>query len=262
MPRPAPVKRRASMAPFYVILGLVVLAGIGVLASQLGGSKKTATTQPVEVNIPAEQLQQTPGISVGRTDAPITILQFADFQCPHCATFATFVEPVIKERLVDTGKARYVYYDFPLGGAFTHGFLAARGGRCANEQGKFWEWHNRVFANQRQWSYAQVDEATEMYVRYAAESGLDEGDFEECLRSDKYAAEVTQSRKFGDLLGVTGTPAIFVNSRKLPDVPRSYGEFEAQLREIAPAAFTDAPAPAEAAPPAAPAAADSAPAAQ
>ena len=265
MPRPAPAKRRASMAPFYAILGIVVLACAGLLFSQLRGKEggSAAATEPVAVNIPPEELQRTQGISVGRADAPITILQFADFQCGHCATFATFVEPLIKQNLVETGKARYVYYEFPLGGSFVHGFLAARGGRCANEQQKFWPWHDRVFANQAAWSYAKPDDAPEMFVKYARDAGLDANAFEQCLRSDKYAAEVSQSRKFGETLGVQGTPAIYVNGRKV-DTPERYSEFEEQLRQIAPAAFSGTPAPAEAPAPAsaapAPAAAPAAPA--
>ena len=255
MPRPAPAKRRASMAPFYALLGLVLVAGIGLIATQLGGKEEeAATSAPVAVALTPEQIQQTQGISVGRSDAPIQIFQFADFQCPHCGTFSSFVEPLIKQNLVETGKARYVFYDFPLGGGFQHGFLASRGGRCANEQQKFWPYHDRVFANQREWSYAQADDAPELFVKYAGDAGLDARAFETCLRSDKYAAEVSQSRKFGESLGVTGTPAIFVNGRRI-ETPNSYREFEAAVRQIAPGAFAEAAA-AEApgAAPAAPAA--------
>jgi protein-disulfide isomerase len=241
VPRPAPSKRRSSLTPFYVILGVVLLAGIAVIATQLGGSGGgTAATQPVEVMLSPEQLQRVPGISVGRSDAPITIFEFADFQCPHCGQWATFIEPLIKERLVDTGKARYVFYDYPLGGSFQHGFLASRAGRCANEQGKFWEVHRVIFARQQEWSYS--DNPAERFVEYAGQAGLDGGAFEQCLQSDKYAREVSESRELGESLGVQGTPTVFINGQRLPGVPETYSAFEAQVRAIAPGAFADAPA--------------------
>jgi len=241
VPRNVPERRRSSLTPFYVILGLVLLAGIGVLATQLGkgadGGGATAT-QPVAVALTPEQLQRVPGMSVGRADAPITIFEFADFQCPACGRWATFIEPVIKERLVQTGKVRYVFYDFPLGGSHVHSFLAARAARCANEQGKFWEYHQALFARQNDWSFERS--AEEKLLEYADQVGVDGDKFEGCLRSDKYAREVSESKSLGESLGVDGTPSIYVNGRKVPP-PSSYSDFEQQLREIAPAAFGAAP---------------------
>ena len=240
MPRPAPSKRRSSLTPFYVILGVVLLAGLAIIATQLGGEKGTAATQPVAVALTPDQLQRVPGISIGRADAPITIFEFADFQCPHCGQWATFIEPVIRERLVDTGKARYVFYDYPLGGQFAHGFLAARAGRCANEQERFWPLQRALFARQQEWSYD--DDPAKLFVEYAEQAGLDAGAFEQCLRSDKYAREVSESRQLGESLGVQGTPSVYVNGQKLQTLPETYSQFEAQVRAIAPGAFTDAPA--------------------
>jgi protein-disulfide isomerase len=264
VPRPDPEKRRrSSLTPFYVILGLVLLAGIGVLATQLGkggGGGGATATEPIAVALTPEQLQRVPGISVGRADAPITIFEFADFQCPACGRWATFIEPVIKERLVQTGKARYVFYDFPLGGSHVHSFLAARAGRCANEQGKFWEYHAALFAKQNDWSFERS--AEEKLLEYAGQVGLDGDKFEQCLRSDKYAREVSESKSLGESLGVDGTPSLYVNGQKMVNLPGSYTEFERQLREIAPGAFTEGgAAPAPAAPAAAPPADSAAPAA-
>jgi protein-disulfide isomerase len=240
VPRNVPERRRrSSLTPFYVILGLVLLAGIGVLATQLGKGGGDAATAPVPVALTPEQLQRVPGISVGSASAPITIFEFADFQCPACGRWATFIEPVIKERLVNTGKARYVFYDFPLGGNHVHSFLAARAGRCANEQGKFWEYHQALFARQNDWSFERS--AEEKLLEYGQAVGLDGDKFEGCLRSDKYAREVSESKSLGESLGVDGTPSIYVNGQKITP-PSSYSELEQQLRQIAPAAFGEAPA--------------------
>lgn len=246
MPRPAPAPRRSSLTPFYVILGLVLLTGIGLLVTKLrpkaGGE---AVNRGVPVTLTPEQLQRVQGISIGRADAPITIYEFADFQCPHCGEFAAFIEPLIRQNLVETGKARYVFYDYPLG--FKWSFLAARAGRCANEQGKFWEFHGIVFARQQQWAFDP--DAAAQFTEYAKTiPGMDAGKFEQCVRSDRYQREVSESSQLGQSLGVQGTPTLFVNGRKIDPLPHQYSEFEAQVRTIAPAAFAGAPAAPAAAP--------------
>ena len=241
MPRPAPApKRRSSLTPFYLILGLVLLAGIVLLAMKvLKPAARAGANQGVAVQLTPDQLQRVHGISLGRADAPITIYEFADFQCPHCAQFAAFVEPLIRERLVETGKARYVFYEFPLG--FKWSFLAARAGRCANEQGKFWDFHAIAFARQPQWSYDP--DAAAQFTEYARTiPGMDAGKFDQCVRSDRFQKEVSESLQLGQSLGVGGTPTLFVNGRKIDPLPESYSQFEAQVRRIAPDAFGGAAA--------------------
>lgn len=252
MPRPAPERpRRSSLTPFYVILGLVLLAGIGVLVTQATRKRTEGANAPTQaVTLTPEQLQRVKGISRGRDDAPITIYEFADFQCPHCAQFAALIEPVITERLVDTGKARYVFYEFPL--SFKWSWLSARAGRCANEQGKFWDFHALIFARQGDWAF-DTDPLSK-WRPLAEQVGIDGARFEECVRSDRYLKEVTESSQLGNSLGVGGTPTLFVNGRKLDNAAiSSYSAFEAEVRRIAPTAFADAPAaPAPAEAPAAP----------
>ncbi|CAA9302757.1 MAG: hypothetical protein AVDCRST_MAG68-598 [uncultured Gemmatimonadetes bacterium] len=256
MPRPAPAaKKRSPLTPLYLLLGLIVVAGAGVLFTQTRGGN--AAKEPVPVAMSPAELQRLPGMSIGRPDAPLTILEFADFQCPGCGQWATFMEPVIKERLVNTGRARYVFYDFPLN-IHPNAFLAARAGRCANDQGKFWEYHGALFQNQAKWSHES--DPTELFVQYSGGVGADAGRFEECLRSDRFAREVSESTKLGESLGVGGTPTIFVNGQRLQDVPDSYDALAAQLEKIAPGSTTGTP-PAPGATPAPGAAVPAAPAA-
>jgi protein-disulfide isomerase len=149
--------------------------------------------------------------------------------------FATFTAPLIKERLVDTGLARFVYYDFPLP-QHPHSFLAARGARCANEQGSFWQYHDVLYARQNSWSMMQ--DATDLFVELAGDVGLDEGDFEACLRSDRFQDEVSQSLQLGQMLGVGSTPTLFVNMKRLNGVP-SISELEEMVRaELGPTSAT------------------------
>jgi len=233
-PRPG---ARSPLTPFYAIIGLIALVGVGALLWQLRGGAEP-TRQPVPVAIDPGQLARTQGIAAGPEDAPVVIFEFADFQCPGCMQFATFVAPLVKERYVDRGLVRYVYYDFPLP-SFPHSFLAARAARCADDQGGFWPYHDLLFARQQRWS--SVANPTSLLLDYAGELNLDRGAFEGCLRSDRHAAEVSQSAEFGRSLGVQGTPTLFVNGRRLPNVP-SFSQLEAIIQQEMGAAAAETPA--------------------
>lgn len=231
------------MLPFYVLLGVVALAGIGALVWQVT-SKADAASKPIDVNLTPEQLNRVQGISLGSPDAPVVMMEFADFQCPACASFAQFTVPLIKQRLVETGKVRYVFYDFPLA-QHQNAFLASRAGRCANEQGKFWDYHDVLYGQQSDW--AMERDAADLFVEYAGRVGADTDAFEQCLRSDRFAREVSESAAFGTAMGVGGTPTLIVNGKRIP-TPRQFSELEAIIdRE---AGGTTAPAPAPAAAPA------------
>jgi protein-disulfide isomerase len=251
VPRPTPAARKGTpLLPLYIILGLVALAGIYFLVAQTrkgsGGSGSGTAVAPIAVNLTPEQLQHVAGVGRGNSNAPITLFEFADFTCPGCRNFNIFLEPMIRDSLVNTGKVRFVYYDFPLGGgAHRHGFIAARAARCANEQGKFWEMHDALFTRQGDWSF--VNDPVELFVGYAREVGVEPGAFEQCVRSDKFAREVTENREFGVSLAVNSTPTLVANGQRL-EHPGNFGELMTQLRQIAPSAFAaGAPAPGDSA---------------
>ena len=155
----------------------------------------------------------------GPKTAPVTILEFSDFQCPYCSR----VEPTLKqieERYGD--KVRIVFRDYPLN---IHPFAAkaAEAAACANEQGKFWEMHDKLFANQQKLT---VDDLK----GYAASIGLDAAGFDQCLDSGKHTEEWKKDLAEGTQYGVTGTPAFFVNGRFLNGaVP--YDKFTAMIDE-------------------------------
>lgn len=218
-----PAQQSSSMKPFYIGLGAVAVIGIIFLLTQMGSGSAPAR-EPVLVSISQEELSQVEGISIGRSDAPVVIYEFADFQCPGCGQFAAFTAPLIKERLVEPGYVRYVYYDFPLM-QHQHSFLASRAARCANEQERFWDYHDILYARQPTW--AALRDATDFFVELAGEIGLEKRSFEACLRSDRYQEEVSRSLHLGQMMGVQGTPTIFVNMKRLGSIP----EFS-QLEQI------------------------------
>lgn len=227
MPRsPSSEPKRSSLTPFYALLGVVALAGIGVLLFQLYG-REPGATEPVPVVMDPAALQRVQGVSVGREDAPVVVYEFADFQCPGCGQFAAFTVPLIKQRFVDSGQVRYVYYDYPLVSIHQNSFLAARAGRCAKEQGRFWEMHDYLYAKQPEWSIER--DPTELFVGYAEQAGANADAFEACLRSDRYAREVTESMRLAESLGVQGTPTLFINGKRLDQTP-SVAELDRLIR--------------------------------
>jgi protein-disulfide isomerase len=138
----------------------------------------------------------------GPKDAPVTIIEFSDYQCPFCAR----VEPALKEAFKTFGdKIRLVYRQFPLG-FHANAEKAAEASLCANDQGKFWEMHDAMFADQHALGVDKL-KAT------AARLGLNADQFDKCLDSGKYKAQVQKDVADGTAVGVQGTPTLFINGR-------------------------------------------------
>ncbi len=218
------------MKKLYIILGAVVVI-VGFLMLRGGpGSLIPAAREPVEVaglDDAATLVQVAQGITRGDPDAAITIVEFGDYQCPGCAGFATFVEPELLATYVETGKAKFVYYDFPIISAHRNAFLAARAARCAGDQERYWEYHGMLFGNQQSWALS--GNPTNMFVGYSGRLGLDEGAFESCLRSDRHAETVSANMRLGEEMGVTGTPTVLISAGGMPQVVGS--SFEA-IQEV------------------------------
>ena len=215
--RNAPAKK--NMKPFYIGLALVAVVGIGAIVYSMQRGNSSMSTEPLDMTQIADAqtlLEQARGITIGEQNAPVQMIVFSDYQCPGCGHWAGQMEPLLKPEFVETGKVLYTYYDFPLVSIHKHAFLAARAGRCAEDQGNFWDYHNRVFGGQSQWAFSQ-SAPTGLFTQYAADVGLDTAAFTECLRSDKHADVVTANQLLGESLGVQGTPTVFVNGRRLGD---------------------------------------------
>jgi protein-disulfide isomerase len=207
---------RNEMTKFYWILGAVAILGIGIVGYSVG-SKAMADTvsEPIEMaglEDPTKLMEVARGITKGDANAPFTIIEFADFQCPACGQFFAQVKPLIESEFVATGKAKFVYYDFPLTSVHPNAFLAARAGHCAEDQQKFWEFHDVMYRNQNRW--AGAPNPTGNFEDYAKDLGLDASAFNACLESDKHADVVTANMELGNQLQVPGTPTILVTQGK------------------------------------------------
>ena len=233
------VRRDARKGPnwFYIALAIVALVGIGVIAWSMINSKET-TLAPLE--LPADSVADgkalvamARGVERGPDNAPLQLLVFSDFMCPACAHFATLVEPNLKREYIDTGKLQLVYRDYPLTEIHKWAFVAARAARCADDQGKFWEYHDRLFSMQREWSVA-TEAPIKQFRDYASSVGIDGGAFNKCLEGDTHAQLVTANRALGEQVGVQGTPTLFLNGQHLPTEWQDYNALKQRIDAILP----------------------------
>jgi protein-disulfide isomerase len=199
---------QAGMNRFYALFAVVAVIGLGVLGYLL--------LRPATVSIPANVVVQTAdtsgfrGYAKGSPGAPVEITEYADYQCPFCQTFATLQMPTIEERLIKTGRVRWRYRDFPLQ---QHPFarLAAHSAACADEQGKYWDQHQRIYEGQSDWAGAR--DAGPIFRNYAKAAGVDLGRYDACMKAAKYAGRIQASYNEGVQVGVGSTPTLLVGGR-------------------------------------------------
>ncbi len=227
--------RSGGNTMFYAVLGVIALGGVIAIGyAFMGASGGSAATELVELDAPNAQAlydQATP-IRLGAADAPVQIVEFGDFQCPGCGQFSLQVRPFIVDRYVKTGQARFTFYDFPLVSIHEHTVLAARAARCAGAQelptpaslqgvpgevdAAYWAYHDKLFEEQGQWAYKQGSVIGD-FMEYAADVGLDEGAFRECLESDRFADVVSANYMLAQQLRLSGTPTVIINNRRVAD---------------------------------------------
>src|SRR5437867_8622830 len=197
-----------GMKQFYAVLATVVFIGIGALGYLL--AKPATVSIPANVTVQPSDTAGFKGYLKGSPNAPVEITEFADYQCPFCQTFATLQMPTIEQRLINTGRLRWRYRDFPLQ---QHAFsrVAAHSAACADEQGKYWAQHQRIYEGQAEWAAAR--DAAGILRRYAKENGLDLTRYDSCMAAGKYAGRIQASYEEGVRLGVTSTPTLLVGGR-------------------------------------------------
>lgn len=167
-----------------------------------GSTAPPSTKEPVKID--ADKIKNAP--VEGNANAPVKIIEFSDFQCPFCGRAFENLKPLYDE-YIKTGKVELVFLNFPLS-FHPNAEPAAQAAMCANEQGKFWEMHNKMFANQETLS-------TENYKKWAVELGLNKVKFDSCVDSQKYKDAVAADQAYGSSLGVSGTPSFFINGVEL-----------------------------------------------
>lgn len=191
----------AVLLPLAFVLGL----SVGFLfwgRQPAASSPKPSATQPAEeqavqrYNVPVDD-----DPALGPANAPITIIEFSDFECPYCRKWHQEVFLRLREEYGKT--IRFVFRDFPLTSIHPNATPAAEAANCAHEQDAFWEFHDLLFSDS---AFGE-----EIYLKYATDLGLNVGKFQECFKSGRYSKEVISDFQYASQLGVRSTPTFFVN---------------------------------------------------
>lgn len=202
---------RYQFAILYLLTGVLLFAsGIGVGYIIWGNQTLQEPTEGVaaeeEITIPENITRYDVSIDddpiYGAANAEITIIQFADFECPYCTKWQMEVWPEIKKAFPD--QVRLVYRDFPLYGMHNNAESAAEAANCAGEQDAYWEYHNALFVS-------EYGLGADAFSQYANDLGLDAKKFSECLESDRFINEVKGDYEYATNLGVNSAPTFFIN---------------------------------------------------
>lgn len=198
-------QRRQRMTVLLVIAGVALI----LLGIFLAPAIKQATAPVGDVApLPARLIVSPDDNTMGDPNAPITVVEYSDFQCPACKVFFDHVEETFVSEYVATGKVRFVYHSMGLW-IGQESADAAEAAYCAGEQGKFWEYHDILFANQTGENVGAF--LAKRLIAFAGEiDGLDVGAFKSCLDSNKYTQRVNAGEAEGRQAGVQGTPTLFV----------------------------------------------------
>jgi protein-disulfide isomerase len=199
------------MNRFYKILGAVAAIGLGAIAFvSISQQAAAGVSRPVDIGgIEGRALTDAAeGMRSGSPDAPITIMEFGDFQCPSCAEFAALYKPAIMRELVDTGRASFVFHDYPLVNIHGNAFVASRAARCAGDQSLYWQYHDQLFGAQSAWG--TMANPAPVFMELAAAVGADTGAFGTCMSGDGHAVVVSANLAFAEALQINQTPSILV----------------------------------------------------
>ncbi len=153
--------------------------------------------------------------TLGNDNAKVTVVEFSDFQCPFCKQYIDNTYPQLFDTYIKTDKIKFAYRHYPLISIHPNAQKAAEASECANEQDKFWDYHDLLFKNQDTWSPLAAADAAITFTDYAGELGLNTEQFRSCLDSAKYKQKVDDDIAEANKVGVDGTPAFFVNGWRL-----------------------------------------------
>lgn len=204
-----------------IFLGLVFWTGS--LYQQLKSLKTGGDAQvPAQIDETLwQEVLADPAATLGEAEAPVTIVEFLDFQCPYCQQAFQETIPQIKSRYIDSGQARLLVHDLPLSGHF-NARVAALAARCAGEQDKYFEMHDKLFEAQRDWD---LGSPSQMFKTFARSLGLNANQFNSCYDTGKYEQAIEADLNLAARVGASKTPTFFINQTILIGA-QEFVEFE------------------------------------
>jgi protein-disulfide isomerase len=217
----------SSNSRFYGALALVAIVGAALIAhAALRRPSASALDSAGSPPNADELVSADVGISIGSPDAPVLVEEYADYQCPGCGLVATLTLPQIFEEYVETGKARFVFFDYPLHPGPSE--LGAQAARCGLDQNAYWPMQKVLMARMREWGARR--DPSGIFREYADALGLDGRALVACLDSGKYREVVLASQTRARQLNINQTPTFFVNGRVVAEA-MSYDRLKALIEQ-------------------------------
>ena len=202
---------KASRKQFVYLL--VVIGIIGAVALGYVATRPKGRTMTIDRNMPLGTAQS---FLMGSPNAPVQIIEFADFECPLCGEWATVTEPDVRERLIKPGLVAIRFYVWPLP-MHKNTWAASNAAYCANEQGKFWAMHDRLFYTQDLWNGQATSNPDKNMKAYAKEIGLDQAKFADCYDSGRQLPNIKASAAEAARRGLGGTPTFIIGNQAIED---------------------------------------------
>ncbi len=204
---------KETFLPASILIAGVLIAGAVIYSTGIKSSPAAPDVQKPEI-LSGEELNLTKDdVVLGDINAPVTLIEYSDFQCPFCGRFFSQTESLIKENYIKTGKVKFVYRHFAFLGPESR--AAANAAECAKDEGKFWQYHDELFNEELrdgQENSGNLNKA--LFVQIAKYLGLNLDKFSACLDSNKYAKKVSNDYSVAQKIGVRATPTSFVNGKK------------------------------------------------
>jgi len=199
----------SSQRPFYIALMVVVVGGAVFIYSKVRSSG--AISIPANIAVTPADTAGFRGYELGSASAPIEVTEYGDLECPVCAAWATVQFPDVKTRLIDAGKVRWLYRDWPLDQAHRHPRISAHAAACANDQGKYWQAQDAMFARQN--DYALPDNPMPALTDIMRSVGVNIDTWTACMKSGKYAGRIQAEEEIAMKVGGSGTPTFVIAGR-------------------------------------------------
>ncbi len=219
-----------SRTPFYAVIGAIIVVGLGALYFATNRPRSdTFDVDPATVALAGGVAPE--GFLIGDPNAPVEVVEFADFECGACMQFATITEPDVRQRLVETGQVSFRYYFFPLEMHQNAG-NAAHAAACAADQNRFWEMHDALFNGFNDWALGAARNPRGVYERYAQNIGLDLAAWGSCYDNETHRELILSHKRYGIARGVNSTPTFVIGDRLVAGV-LPYDRFKALVDSAA-----------------------------
>jgi protein-disulfide isomerase len=228
-------KNQGLTLPMSILIAAVLISGSIIYL--VGSKNRPPSPSPAQVapsNVSPKNLTQLLSIRerdviLGNQNAPVTLVEYGDYQCPFCGRFFNQTEPLLREEYISSGKVKMIYRDLAFLGPESQ--AAAEAAECAKDQGKFWAYHDELFKEEiADGSENNGNLDRSLFLKLAERVGLNISDFTSCLDGKKYADFVRQVTREAQSLGINATPTSFVNGELIQGA-QPYNTFRAAIEK-------------------------------